>query len=125
MLLLVAWFCANSPQTALFSVLSWVDEARHFSHQQRLVADVAHLLGGETPPAKYATLPADAPADPLPPVPIGAVLKKIDLTLEVASSLAPPMTEDGRLRAGALPWAEAMRAAPPHEPPRGPVVTQS
>jgi hypothetical protein len=57
-LLIAAWVCANSPQAATYAVLDWVASARHFSHQQQLAREVAHLLAGEKAPPRSRALVA-------------------------------------------------------------------
>lgn len=118
--LLAAWVCANSPQAATYAFLSWMAEARSFTHQQRLTAEVASLLGGgaaerETEMAKTET---EAPNRPPTAVPAEAVLKKIQLSLELVAEVLPPaLRADRRMIALSMPL-KALRAPPPHEPPR-------
>jgi len=89
-LLLAAWLCANSPQSATYSLIVWVKGSGHFSHQERLVADVARLLEGEGAPLALKTA-GSAPARPFaPPVPAEAVLKKLDLSAPLAAESAAP-----------------------------------
>lgn len=117
-LLIVAWVCANSPQIALCALLAWMGEARHFSHQQRLTAEVAHVLTGASSESVLAALP-HLPAKPLEPLaPATLTLKKVELSMEVAVEVVPSTgTREVRpLHMGA--WPRAWRAAPPHEPPR-------
>ena len=117
-LLLAAWFCANSPQSAMFAALSWLDEARHFSHQRRLTADVAFVLVGQKIPSHFA-MAAEASAQlPLPPVPVEAMLKKLDLAVERTSEALPvAMRTPHRVARAARP-PERLGVPPPHEPPR-------
>jgi hypothetical protein len=122
-LLIAAWVCVNSPQVAVYATLSWLAEARSFTHQQRLVADVAHLLGGgEAAPSRIAQTLARAkahePARPLPPVPAEAVLKKMPLAFERTAEFLPPALRAGFPRAAAQACPENFRAPPPHGPPR-------
>lgn len=118
-LLLVAWACANSPQIALYAVLTWAGEARHFTHQQRLTAEVAHVLTGQPTPSLLAAMKEAPPRPFAPVVPAEATLKKIELALERTTDVLPP--ESGQRtylsRAASLP--DSRREAPPHEPPRG------
>jgi hypothetical protein len=83
-LLLAAWFCANTPQAVTYDLMVWAKGSRHFSHQDRLKADVARLLaGGTAPVALRAARPA--PAQPSScPIPAEAVLKKPDLSAPLA-----------------------------------------
>ena len=117
-LLLAAWFCANSPQAATYEIVVWLGEARHFSHQQRLSAEVAFILAGERAPAVMAAARA-APERPFaPPVPAEATLKKIDLLVTLATELMPPTVRAfvpgvSAVKVPASPWCE-----PPVEPPR-------
>lgn len=121
-LLLAAWLCANSPQVAVFSVLTWLAEARSFSHQERLTVDVARLLGGAAPSRPIAAAVARAqehvPAQPLPMVPADAVFKKLELSLEKSTDVLPVALRGGRHRAVAWVCPEPRRCAPPHGPPR-------
>ena len=121
-LLIAAWVCANSPQAATYAVLEWVASARHFSHQQQLSREVAHLLAGEKAPPRSRTIVAttEEPEAPraFPPVPIGAVLKKIDLSSERGSELPDP-SRVGVHHPRPSDWrGEIRRAPPPHGPPR-------
>lgn len=117
-LLLAAWLCANTPQTATFVVLTWLSEARSFSHNERLVRDVAFLLNGEKAPGiidAAKNLPAEEPKAPLP---AQVALKKLDLTLERTTEVLPPaLRANRRLAATTIP-REVLRDAPPTEPPR-------
>lgn len=121
-LLLAAWLCANSPQAAVFTVLTWLAEAPSFSHQERLAADVARLLGGAAPSRPIAEAVARAqeqvPATPLPQVPADAVLKKIELSLEKTTDVLPAALRADRHREIAWLCPAPRRGAPPHGPPR-------
>ena len=117
-LLIAAWGCANSPQAATYAVLTWFGEARHFTHQQRLTAELAHMLTGETAPGLLAAL-KDAPTRPFAPtVPTDATLKKIELAVERTAEVLSPAVREGMRVARAMALPETGRAAPPHEPPR-------
>lgn len=121
-LLLAAWFCANSPQAATYAVLTWFGEARHFTHQQRLTAEVAHVLTGEKAPGLLAVL-KDAPTRPFAPtVPTEAALKKIELAVEFTAEVLPPALREKVRVARAMSLPDARREAPPHEPPRARLV---
>ena len=121
-LLLVAWFCANFPQGSTYAV-AWLAEARSFSHQQRLTADVARVLVGEETPALLVGLknPPSQPAKPsLPP---GPTVKKVELALEESIY---SVTKDRAVTivAVTVPCLESMwRTTPPYEPPRATVVS--
>jgi len=123
-LLIAAWFCANSPQTATYALLAWLGEARTFSHQQQLSRDVAHLLGGETAPSRVAAVMARAKADEgalvkLPSsVPASAVLKKIDLSVESVPGFNEPPATAIKRSGLTVGWSDCLRAPPPHGPPR-------
>ena len=122
-LLIAAWVCANSPQAATYAVLTWLAEARSFSHQKQLTFDVAHLLAGEKSPSHHAVGAVagneDQPAPPLSPIPDAAVLKKLDLSSETAGILPRPVVARVR-RNSAGDWrGDTLRAPPPHGPPRG------
>jgi hypothetical protein len=120
-LLIVAWVCANSPQSATYAVLTWLAEARHFSHQHRLTTEVAFLLVGEKPTSTTAAFAAapQTPAKSFPPaIPADAVLKKIDLAVPPTSELPFPVARSfAHDRITILP-PDALTAPPPHEPPR-------
>ena len=116
--LLAAWFCANSPQAATYGLIVWLGEARHFSHQQRLSADVASVLAGhEVRPTLAAA--HDLSQQPFAlPLPAEATLKKFDLFVSTMGALLPPAArslapcETIALRP-ATPWRELLS-----EPPR-------
>lgn len=116
--LIAAWFCANSPQSLTYDVVVWVGSARHFSHQQKLTAEVAFLLAGERAPQLIATV-GDAPVKPFSPaVSEEAAVKKITLAAFAKSELllpAAPMVlrPDGSCPPLASAWPHV-----PYEPPR-------
>jgi hypothetical protein len=121
-LLVAAWFCANSPQAITFTVLGWMAEARHFTHQQKLTAEVAFLLAGEQREARVHeadTLPAKPFA---PPVPTDATMKKIELAVHRTSEVLPPALRAMRRVVRSILLPDTLRAAPPHEPPRARLV---
>lgn len=125
-LLIAAWVCANSPQAATYAVLTWIAEARQFSHQQQLTRDVAHLLVGEKAPARPEAIVAVATEDDrkasCPMVPATAVLKKIDLSTEKRIDGIRPSERIATLVLASDRWGDALRAPPPHGPPRVRVV---
>jgi hypothetical protein len=93
-LLIAAWFCANSPQAATYSLIVWAKGSQHFSHQERLKEDVARLLTGKEA-SSAPWIAGSAPALPFAPqVPIDGVLKKLDLTAPLAvDAIAPGIRE--------------------------------
>lgn len=127
-LLLAAWVCANSPQVAVFTALTWLAEARSFSHQGDLTRQVAQLLGGEATTSRVGEalarleMPATEQGDAAAKAPLRAptvvVLKKVDLAAEWDARVMPPgagvvFRWDSENRFG-----DARRVAPPHGPPR-------
>jgi hypothetical protein len=89
-LLIGAWFCANAPQSLVMNLGVWCAGARHFSHQERLKAEVACLLSGnKKADAIRAAVALPAMPNP-PPMPEGAVLKRLDLNAESAVYVAEP-----------------------------------
>jgi hypothetical protein len=122
-LLLLAWFCANSPPAATYAVLTWLGEAHSFSHQQRLKADVARLLAGEDKPDLLATCQEIPVAPSKPVLPAETTLKKIDLAFEEAVEAAVPSVRANNFVASTDRWESIRRARPPHEPPRAAVVS--
>ena len=125
-LLIAAWVCANAPQAALYAGLTWLAEARSFSHQQRLTAEVAYLLGGDAArPDRTATVAAartDAPAKAPTAVPADAVLKKIVLALERGAEIRTPVTARGSASGEQTEDGGIGRAEPRLGPPRGHAV---
>lgn len=117
-LLIAAWVCANSPQAAIYAALSWMAEARHFSHQQHLKAGVARLLAGEPAATAVAATPS-LPVERPPLVPPDAVLKKISLALERGTEVLPPILDRSGRDLADVPRPESPAAPPPYEPPRG------
>lgn len=118
-LLLVAWGCANSPQVALYTVLTWAAEARTFPHQQRLTAEVAHVLAGERAPGILVQTRSELPArPPQPAIPAEAVLKKFPLSVELVAELLPPVLRADWPLDPVFVCADTLRAPPPHGPPR-------
>ena len=121
-LLLLAWFCANCPQAATYAVV-WLGEARSFSHQQRLTADVARVLVGENTTPLLAGLDKLPPEPPKPSVPTSPSVKKIELAMESTLHSIAPDAPEAIISATESPMESALRAAPPHEPPRAAVVS--
>lgn len=119
-LLIVAWVCANSPQVATYALLTWIGEARSFTHQQRLTAEVAHVLTGTKLPERISLARhsegAERPFAPL--VPVEATLKKIQLAMEETTDVLPPEVRVQRWVARLEARLDAWSDAPPHEPPR-------
>jgi hypothetical protein len=121
-LLIVAWVCANTPQPAMYALLTGIAEARQFSHQQQLTRDVAHLFAREKAPARETI----ATATPLQhdtktsgvAVPAGSVLKKLDLTTEQRVGLVAPVWQVTRYARTSARWSDALLPPPPHGPPR-------
>jgi hypothetical protein len=121
--LVLAWVCANCPPTLICTAVVWLGEARSFTHQQRLTSEVAHLLVGEKPHSLLAHVPSLplAPAkSALPPPP---ALKKIELAAEDTLSWIAPPAPDPLSAPSDLDAASALRAPPPHDPPRVIVVS--
>lgn len=118
--LIAAWFCANTPQTATWHAIVWLKDARHFSHQNELKARVAAALGGiEIEPASQWNQ-ADASSRELPEaaLPADATIKKILLSLEDSPFPAPPPSVLlFRRDTGRLCWISHV-ADVPHPPPR-------
>jgi hypothetical protein len=121
--LLAAWICAHSPQLALYTVVTWIAEARTFSHQHELTRSVAHLLKKETASSRVAYLvrqaKADGPVRPGPAIPADAVLRKIELAIQLSDGPAPLAEEPRRFFVTGIRIPERLRPAPPQEPPRG------
>lgn len=116
-LLVAAWFFANTPQVGVYEFVSWMGQARHFSHQQRLQIEVAVFFTGQQESA--ASLAEHAPEKPfLPIVPAEAVLKKIELAVQSTSEVLPPVIVAAVYAEGMGTVPEPRRDEPPHEPPR-------
>lgn len=126
-LLIVAWVCANSPQAATYALLTWIAEARQFSHQQQLTRDVAHLFAGEKAPAREPIVEAASEGDKstasLPVMPATAVLKKIDLSTEKRAEGLRPIERVAGFARTSERWNGALRAPPPHGPPRAEITS--
>ncbi len=110
---------------AVCTVLTWVGQARHFSHQQRLVTDVAFILTGHQAPGlgiKAAVKDIALPQTP-PAVAAGVELKKIDLAVEGGIKVRRPVAAEKNFVVDVVTRAGAGRGAPPHEPPRDVVMS--
>jgi hypothetical protein len=121
-LLIAAWVCANSPQVATYALLTWMAEARSFTHQQYLTRDVAHLLAGEKTPSRTVALKQvsqehESPGVPSS-VPSAAVLKKVDLSSEKSSVVVFSAAILGTFERLSDWRCDALRDPPPHGPPR-------
>ena len=122
-LLVLAWFCANSPQTLICTAVVWLGEARSFSHQQRLASEVAHLLVGEKPHSLLAHVHSIPPAPAKPTLPALPTLKKVELAAEDTVRWFAPLTPS-KLRVHVPQHAQsALRAPPLHGPPRAAAVS--
>jgi hypothetical protein len=122
-LLVLAWFCANCPQTLLCTAVVWFGEAGSFSHQQRLTSSVAHLLVGEKPHSLLAHVRSILPAPAKPTLPALPALKKIELAAEDTVRWFAPLSPY-KLRLPVPQHAEsALRAPPLHGPPRAAAVS--
>lgn len=115
-MLIAAWICANTPQVALFAVLTWMAEARSFTHQERLSLEVACLLTGQ-PEARTVNTAAELP-ESVPVLPTDIFAKKLDLALEQASEILPLALRLDPQAPEFFSPPDSLRAAPPHEPPR-------
>jgi len=123
-LLVAAWICANCPQPGLYAVVAWLAEARTFSHQQRLTAQVAVLLGSDQAAAKPQPVvaAADSSAPPAAPLcPADAVVKKLPLQVENSGVRPRPSMAELRLGAGESAGTGIGRSPPPLGPPRAQV----
>ena len=116
-LLLAAWVCANAPAIAVCALLAWLGEARHFSHQQRLMTEVACVLAGQETPGVLDAV-KDLPPAPPPALPAEIEFKKLDLALERTVEVWHPAMPDKDFPPTVIALNGAWRAAPPHEPPR-------
>ena len=122
-LLVLAWFCANSPQTLICTAVVWLGEARSFSHQQRLASEVAHLLVGEKPHSLLAHVHSIPPAPAKPTLPALPTLKKVELAAEDTVRWFAPLTPS-KLRVHVPQHAASVLRAPPlHGPPRAATVS--
>lgn len=117
-LLMVAWVCANVPQTALFATFAWLADARHFNHQQRVTLEVARLLGGEAGADPIELSSAEGERTPPPLVTTDGAAKKIVLALEPTSTALASAWVSGSEASGGVGAPEARREPPPVEPPR-------
>ncbi len=122
-LLVLAWFCANSPQTLICTAVVWLGEARSFSHQQRLASEVAHLLVGEKPHSLLAHVRSIPPAPAKPTLPALPTLKKVELAAEDTVRWFAPLPPS-KLRLHVPQHAASVLRAPPlHGPPRAATVS--
>ena len=122
-LLVLAWFCANSPQTLICTAVVWLGEARSFSHQQRLASEVAHLLVGEKPHSLLAHVHSIPPAPAKPTLPALPTLKKVELAAEDTVRWFAPLPPS-KLRLHVPQHAASVLRAPPlHGPPRAATVS--
>lgn len=117
-LLIVAWVCASSPQAAVSGMIGWVGEARHFSHQGRLQAQLAVLLTGEQTPTAMVAMQDEAPTPFNLPAPVASGCTKIHLAVQETHELRPPSVKQAAPWTGLFQVADTIRDQPPHEPPR-------
>lgn len=129
--LLAAWVCANSPQVAVFTALTWLAEARSFSHQDDLARQVAQLLSGEEAKSRVGEamarleLQEEEQGDGAAKAPLGAptivVLKKVDIAAENVVGVGPPEPQVDFGWDNEDCFGVVRRVAPPHGPPRSAV----
>jgi hypothetical protein len=117
-LLTVAWLCANIQPGTPATLLQWLAEGRSFSHQQRLMSDVAVLLGGEKEPVAVTESEPARPPAPRLPVVLEGMFKKLEVPLARDAPVVIPPTEEVALRAEDRAFASQERPPPPHGPPR-------
>ena len=124
--LLAAWTCANTPQIAVYAVVTWIVEARSFSHQYELTRSVAHILKKESSPSRVGYLlrkaANDRPSQPLPPIPDDAVLRKVQLAIQLSDGLSERVSVPRRFAMGETSIQERVRPEPLHGPPRAGAV---
>jgi hypothetical protein len=117
-LLIAAWFCANSPQSVTYDLILWAHGATHFSHQDRLKADVAFLLAGKKTPLAVQWQKS-APTKPFaPPMPAEGLLKKIDLYAPLEIGSLSPHLADLKFIAETDRKPDRARSEPLLPPPR-------
>ena len=117
-MLLAAWLCASSPPVFIHATLLWLGEARHFSHQQRLTAEVVDLLAGQQAHGLLSKA-SEAPIQPsAPALPAETALKRIDLAVERTIEPLSVSLQKFFWAAATRPMPDTLRAPPPHEPPR-------
>ena len=121
-LLIVAWFCANTPQSAAWHAIQWIKNAGHFTHDAQLRVEVAALLTGEKSPdpehlsvastsSTTRSLPTETAAD--------VAVKKIPLWDDATDSsvIAPHISAQWLVRSFAPPTSPLEDV--PNPPPRG------
>lgn len=125
-LLIAAWLCANTPEIATWHFASWLKEARHFGHQERLRDELSALLAGDSlaasAPSSRLAAGTDRESPPAAPPaaasPDGAV-KKILIDLGERETLAAPLSDDASRWPGAAARRTPARTDEvPHPPPR-------
>jgi hypothetical protein len=105
------------------SAVIWVGEARSFSHQQRLTADVARVLVGEEPAPISAGLHNVPSEGAKQAVASNETVKKVELAIESSVHWLARDTVEPAKTLRVLPFLSTLRASPPHEPPRAAVVS--
>lgn len=120
-MLIVAWLCANCPQEMTLRLAAWTKDARSFSHQERLKAEVASLLAGRKAEGpQLASPPAAAPSTAVPVV-VEVVLKKIDFHPALSLRILPPEAQGWHYRESQRRPFDSVRAEPLVPPPRAAV----
>jgi hypothetical protein len=116
-LLFAAWFCANSPQSLTYELVVWTRDAQHFSHQERLKAEVAAILSGRDGGASRRV--EQAPERPsAPPIPAEGVLRKIDLFAPLAIASITPQRQELKFPTQFVRAPDRARSEPLLPPPR-------
>lgn len=119
-LLVLAWFCANVPHSAVANLFSWVKDGEHFSHQARLRIDaIAALTAGKSPGSKaYVSSQQPVKRAPLT-IPSEGMTKKTEpLFAHDTRVLGNVKSERIDYRDELLGPPEILKGDTPHPPPR-------
>lgn len=116
-ILALAWACAVGGGHVAGGLGQWLAGGRHFSHQERLAAEVASLLS----PGKRAApaIAHSAPAKPPPaPMPANDSVRRLEFSAPQAASL--PVAAEAEIRFPSAWFAAGGlgRSAPRLTPPR-------
>lgn len=120
-LLVLAWFCANSPQSLTYEAIVWAKGMERFSHQARLAVEVCVTLSGREAPKGEAITRAAPERETLPVVPPEATVKKIVLSTQAAREGEALCAGHAREIFGhGVNWKSPATPSPdtPHPPPR-------
>lgn len=117
-LLLAAWICANNPQAALVSAISWLQESHRQTGHDNLRFAVAQLLASSKKAPEQSAECRDNKRPDQAPASTGFTLRKLELAVESVVCVPGGCSESYQVQPSAALAAETRTYPPLLEPPR-------